>query len=182
MFFQGRKNQIKKWLLFAVILPLIPFSYSFNNNEAADEYAVKAMFVYNFAKYFDWSVINSQQDFVIGVVGNCAITEKLTEISKRKKLLDHTLRVRVVTHPSDVYEMQIVFVPRGNSHMLDKLVPFAKEKNILIITEEKGLLTKGSHINLININGKVRFEMDENNIRESGMKVSKELSSLAVTN
>jgi hypothetical protein len=182
MFLQGRKYKIKKWLLLAVILPVLPLSYSFNKNEAADEYAVKAMFVYNFAKYFDWSALNKRQDFVIGVAGNSSITDKLVELAGRKKLLDHTLKVHVIDHPSDLSGMQIVFIPRGFSHMLEKLVPAAKENSVLIITEEKGSLMKGSHINLMNINGKIRFEMDEKNIRESGMKVSKDLSSLAVTN
>jgi len=49
-----------------------------------------------------------------------------------------------------------------------------------LIAEESGSIKRGAHINLVNINGKMGFEINQSLLKHNGVLFSKEISSLAV--
>ena len=51
---------------------------------------------------------------------------------------------------------------------------------ILVVTEENGLGAKGSNINFIMREGKLAFELNQATLNKQNLKVSNELSRLAI--
>ncbi|MBL0339806.1 MAG: YfiR family protein [Bacteroidetes bacterium] len=163
-----------------VLLPVLSFFYAFRSPIATDEYAVKAMFVYNFTKYFDWSHIESKNDFVISVYGNSTINKYLKEISLRKSINGKNIVIKTIYSASEAIGSQIVFIPENESAILSNLVENSELKSVVLIAEEKNGIKKGGHLNLITIDGKMRFELNETALNRDGINFSKDLVVLAI--
>lgn len=162
-----------------MILPLVSIFSSFRSTTTSDASAVKAMFIYNFTKYFDWSNQNSKDEFVIAVYGNSEVTKYLREIAKRKDVNGKAILIREISSENEAAGASMIFLPEHSGHILQAITSNPKFKSMLIITEEPGSIKKGSHINLINVSGKMKFEMNESLLKNNGVLYSKEISSLA---
>jgi len=167
-------------VILVVLLPLMSLFYSFRSNSSTDSNAVKAMFIYNFTKYFDWSEQITKNEFVIAVYGNSNVTNYLREIAKRKVVNGKTIIVKVISSEKEAVGAQMIFVPEHSGGVLRALSINEKFKSVLLIAEESGSIKRGAHINLVNINGKMGFEINQSLLKHNGVLFSKEISSLAV--
>lgn len=162
-------------------MPFIMLLYGFDNPAATDENAVKAMFIYNFAKYFDWSSVESRPDFVIAVYGNSDVTRYLEQIAQRKKINGKTITIKIIYSPGESAGSQMLFIP-ASTYQSSSVIQSAAAINssVIIISEHKDAFRKGAYINLLNIDGKLRFELNEPLLKNNNIKYSRELSSLSV--
>jgi len=181
------KSQVKRTgsikyahVILVVLLPLMSLFYSFRSNSSTDSNAVKAMFIYNFTKYFDWSEQITKNEFVIAVYGNSNVTNYLREIAKRKVVNGKTIIIKVISSEKEAVGVQMIFVPEHSGGVLRALSINEKFKSVLLIAEESGSIKRGAHINLVNINGKMGFEINQSLLKHNGVLFSKEISSLAV--
>ncbi len=167
-------------VILMVLVPLMMFFSAFRYTTSSDANAVKAMFIYNFTKYFNWTEKNTNNEFVIAVYGNSNVTNFLHEIAKRKEVNGKTIVIRVIKTEQEAIGSNMIFVSEQSSGMLHALSINQKLKSVLLISEESGSIKQGAHINLININGKMRFEINETLLKQNGILFSKEISLLAV--
>ena len=177
-----RKNlmHIRKriWL---VLLMLVMFMlHSFSKPVGTDESAVKAMFIYNFTKYFDWSQLDSKQEFVIGVYGNSDVARYLTEIAYRKTVNGKMIVIKDVNSIADTHGIQMLFISDQSEYFLDVVRKNNLSESFIIISENRNAIRKGSHINLLNADGKLRFELNETGLKTNNIKFSRELALLAI--
>lgn len=163
-----------------MLIALVTLLSSFQGSGVADEYAIKGMFVYNFTKYIDWSNSTQGANFSIAVYGKSAIYQSLQQIASNKKINNKSIVVRQVTHAHEAMDCQIIFIPRTNNPVLHETIEVLGSKGILIITEDKDMALKGSCINIITIDGKIKFELNETAVRRDGLKVASQLESLAI--
>ncbi|MDQ3050457.1 MAG: YfiR family protein [Bacteroidota bacterium] len=161
------------------MVPVILILHGFENPTGRDESAVKAMFVYNFTKYFDWSRIASSNDFVIAVYGQSEIVQYLDEIALRKTVDGKPILIKVITSPEEVRGCQMLFIPENVSRILETFQTYPPANGLVIISESRGALNKGAHINLVNVKGKLQFELNESRMKGNGIKFAKSLSALA---
>ena len=163
-----------------MMLPVIALFYSFRQTTPADEYVVKAMFIFNFTKYIDWSTIQTNSEFVISVYGNSEITTYLEKIAIRKNVNEKQIIIKKVKTFNEAIGSQIIFIPQKSLADISELSGKYKLKCGLIISEGDGAIEKGSHINLLNIQGKIRFELNETALKADKVHYSKELESLSI--
>ena len=149
-------------------------------NEQQDEYVVKAMFVFNFTKYIDWSTIQSNSEFVISVYGNSEITRYLEKIAISKKVNEKQIVIKKVKTFNEAIGSQILFIPQKSIADIPELSGKYKLKCGLIISEGDGAVEKGAHIALLNIQGKIRFELNGTTLKLDRVNYSKELESLSI--
>jgi hypothetical protein len=150
------------------------------NDDLSNESTLKALFVYNFTKHIDWSTINTPNNkFVIVVTGKSDVTNSLISILKNRKIQEKPIEIIESTSLEDIQNAQILFVTRGTSKKLDVNVEKLSGKGILIVTEEARINAQLSCINIIETQGKLSFEINESNIKKSGIKISSQLRSLA---
>ncbi len=143
------------------------------------DYRIHAVFLYNFTKYVQWPPAGQSGDFVIGVVGNAPIYDELTKIPNGKMAGSQKIVVVKFKSADAITNCQILFVP---AHMnFDNVQGKIAGKPVLLITEKPGLAQKGSSINFVIKENKWRFELNENATRQVGLKVSAELTKLAIS-
>ena len=71
-------------------------------------------------------------------------------------------------------------MPTARSAEIAAVMEKINTQSILVVTEEPGLALKGSDINFIIKDGKLAFELNQASVTKQGLKVSNELSRLAI--
>lgn len=138
--------------------------------------------MYNFTKYIQWPESSRSGDFVIGVYGNSAITNELERQVANKIVGSQKIVVKRISSALEGEKCHILFVPNGESNNFEVLQGALKSKPVLVVTEKDGLCKKGSIINFVHQEGRMRFELNQNAALSAGLKVSSQLATMAISN
>jgi len=147
-------------------------------SDEGNEYGVKAMFVYNFTKHVEWPSSANTGVFRIGIVGKSEISDELRKIALQRKVDGKPIEIAAVM-PDDNQVYQLIFVSHNQSQKLEELSKKYAGKGVLIISEEAKRSERAASINLIMLDHKVRFEINQTSVRLAGLKISMALSNLA---
>jgi len=149
-------------------------------DDGKDVSTVKALFVYNFTKYIEWNQHNLQQKFKIGVMGQSDVKDKLVLILKGKKLYNREIEIIEIKNIDEITGCQILYISKNESDKLKQVVDRFAQSELLIVTEDKNMAAKGSCINIVEKEQKMRFEMNDSAIKKAGLKVANQLYELAI--
>ncbi len=139
-----------------------------------------SIFIYNFSKYVKWPDSQKSNVFVIGVYGSSSIYDDLTTMATSKKVNNMPIEVKKFKSAAELDECNILYVPSSESNKIDEIVSSTKGKPILIVTDKPGSATKGAAINFVEVDGKIKFELNQANAESCGLKVASALASLAI--
>ena len=171
---------VKLFRFIALVLLLAPFAaFPQNTGNSGNEYDLKALFIFNFIKYVDWPQAIEAADFKVGVLGQYEILESLRKVSDQKKINNRKIEVEVFVDPDDI-NCQLLFIPRTMSDRLPECINKFSGKGVLIVTEGKNLATRGSSINFVMVENKMKFEINQNAVHKAGLKLSSQLLNLAL--
>ena len=145
----------------------------------AQNYQLHSVYIYSFIKYVEWPDRNSG-DFVIGVYGDSPMTDHLKKMAAAKKAGDQRIVIKEIDDIQKLKGLHILFVPDAKSEEFDVISQNLDGSNTLIITESDGLGQVGSNINFVEKSGKLRFELNRSAMDKQNLKVSSELTKLAI--
>lgn len=175
---------MRKRRTYIILLTVVFFMSSFfqNQKNEAEEYAVKAAFIYNFTKFVEWDKTETSPTFVIGVIGDSPIYKPLQELAATKTINNKKIEVVKCTaqNPSTC-RCQILFVPEATNgkEFQEFISELTVAKNILIISESKGFLNNGSAINFLVTENHIKFEINVGSLHKYNLKASSQLLKLA---
>ena len=138
------------------------------------------MYFFAFSRYVIWPEEYNKGDFEILVLGESQLIEELKALSAAKKVGDRPIKVTKINSISEIRKSNMIFVPIGRSSELAEVISKVNNQPTLIITEEAGLGAKGSHINFIQKDGKLAFELNQASTTKNNLKVSSMLTSMAI--
>jgi hypothetical protein len=165
----------KKTTLIALMLVC---SLGLSNAGTQDEYKFHGMFILNFLRYIQWS--DASQEFVIGILGDASVMPDLERSAATRMVNGKKIVIRRFSRALDLSEeCKLVYIPIEKSDELAQVVSFVGNKS-LIVTAKDGLRQKGSCINFVIKEGKWRFEINEAAAEKARLKISSELSRLAM--
>lgn len=153
------------------------FSFKLANNE--DENTIKALFIYNFTKHVEWPKGKIGDKFIIGVIGNSPVHDKLNQILKDRKVKDLPVEVRRISGTVKIEACDVIFVTKGETSKLKEVSEISDCFGILVITEEKSMAKTGSCINFRQQDDRMKFELNDAEIKKAGLKISTQLYELA---
>jgi hypothetical protein len=168
------------WLLLGLLLPLSVATSGANGAEPPLEKRVKAAFLYKFAGYVDWPAgvfAASDSPLVFGVLGDSSIAEELDRAAGGRSIEARPLRVKRLQAGDDFADVNVLFVATGSA-TADALRA-TDARPMLVVTESESALTKGSVINFIVVDGRVRFEISTAGAEQRGLKLSSRLLAVA---
>lgn len=166
---------MKKTVTFFTILLL------FSSQSFAQVEKYKALFVYNFTKHIEWPQNLKSGDFVIGVIGQKQLTDKLIEVTNGKKVGAQNIVVQTYSSVDEISGCHILIL--GTSNSTPKRVESAVTKagnNTLIVTNGNNMATKGATVNFTIQEGKLKFELNKSNASTRNLKISSYLENLAI--
>lgn len=142
---------------------------------------VKAVFLYNFTKYFEWPDKMKTGTFVIQIVGtNNSLNQELNKMAASKQVGNQKIEIKISSTIDPNLKPQIIYLLNESSDLIKDVSSKYKGKGSLIVTEKNGLIKTGSAINFVVADNKQRFEYSSGNAVKAGLKTSEELKSLAI--
>lgn len=155
---------------------------SFNNLDAQTEELnkYKSLFTFNFVRYIGWPPASKHGDFVIGVVKNPGIANNLKSITATKKFGYQNIVIKEFKKIEEITNCQILYISSTANYSKNHAL-FAEKlmnKNSLIITESNGAINKGSMINFVIKENKLKFEISASNAKRFGLDFSNSLMTM----
>lgn len=179
----GTRPALKILVFFLAVLPAAPGplpSQSPPEPSAYREYDVKAVFLYHFTRYLEWPVPDEGTPFEIAVLGESAIVEPLQTIAATRTVGRRPIRVRAIDRVDALGRPHILFVARPAAGSLRELLKATRGTAILTVGEEEGLAAQGLAVNFVLRDGAVKFEVNEEVLREGGIRPGAQLMKLAI--
>jgi uncharacterized protein DUF4154 len=141
------------------------------------EYQVKAVYLFNFAKFVEWPAEAQNGPLTICVAGQNPFDDVLNETLRGETVNNRPLVSRVIAAPDS--GCHIVFVPQGAAS--SPYLQAARSAPILTVGESHDFISHGGIVNFIIEAGKVRFQIDSKAADRADLRISSHLLRLART-
>jgi hypothetical protein len=141
---------------------------------------IKVVFLHQISKYIQWPVEPSKNGFTIGLYGE--YPEMLSELNKlavEKKHGDQPYIIIQYRNISEIKPCHVLYLTPENNGEISKVMERIKGQNTLLVTDNEGMTKKGSCINFFYEDNKQRFEVSNQNVKQQGLKMSTQLSTIA---
>lgn len=139
----------------------------------------QSAYIFNFSRYIEWPKEFQTGNFVIGVLGiNEGVTTELKKIESSQKVFGRTVEIKVFASVEAITLCPILFIPESQSDKIEAVSAKAA-KGVLIISNKSGGIKKGSAINFVLVDNKLKFELKKATALAKGLKVSPDLEKLA---
>lgn len=145
------------------------------------EYKIKAAFLVNFVKYITFSSakLTELDEIVIGVLGMDPFGSFIDTAVEKITVNGKKIKIRRFLNYKNIDQIHILWVSKSNHLQLNEINRFIESFQILTVSDLASYCERGGMVGLVNIEGKIRFIINEANIKKSGLRVSSRLLRLA---
>jgi hypothetical protein len=150
--------------------------------EVADQYRVKAAFLYNFAKFVEWPSLafkSPADPLVIGVLGKNPFGDALAATVAGKTVEGRAFQVRELADAQQASGCQIVFISSSERKRLKPVFDAIGNSGVLTVGETDNFAAEGGIINFKIESGSVRLQINLEAARKQRIRISPKLLSLA---
>jgi hypothetical protein len=140
---------------------------------------IHVAFINNFMKYIQWPT-DGQSEFVIGVLGNDDVYNTLKNWYDGKAKGAQKIAVKKLGSAAEASSCSLVYLSKNKSRDFEDLKAAINGKHVLTITDGNNLGSKGSCVNFKEVDGKLKFELNQSALEASSLKVSSQLTSIAI--
>ncbi len=145
---------------------------------------IKAVFLYNYTRYFEWPEDKKVGNFVIYVIGkNDNLISELKNLAGKKKVGNQDIEIKnTPTFDASISSHIIYFTPDNSTKLFSEAASKNKNKGALIVSESPGACKSGGSINFIYIENKLKFEYNKQAAVKAGLKTNEDFKALAAAN
>lgn len=147
------------------------------------ENSLKAAFLYKFADYVDWpaeAFPTPDAPITIAVVDDDIVAERLAEMTVDRTAQGRPIAVQRLAADQPVARAHILFVGGGAADRLGALAQRVAGQPVLLVTDTEGALQRGSMINFVIAERRLRFEVALDAAENSGLRLSSRLLAVAL--
>jgi hypothetical protein len=153
-------------------------------DQPIDEYEVKAVFLYNFAKFISWpaeSFVGKGNSIVFCVAGKGRFGHWLDDAVQGKTIDGHSLAVRHISGAGEANACHILFIGSGDDRSWRAGLPEIGKAGVLTVGESDTAAMAGVIVNFVLEGNKVRFDVNLDMADRDKLQISSKLLSLART-
>ncbi len=143
-------------------------------------YEIHAAMLHNFMKHIHWPDESEGGEFVLGVLGENDVFNTMKARYDGQPKGSKKYVIKKLANAAEAATCNVVYLGSSKNKEFENIKAATSGKHILTITDSANLGQKGSCINFKVINEKLKFEMNNASITGAGLKVSSQLSSLAI--
>jgi hypothetical protein len=177
------KHSIKLFSVFIIFIFFvslwIPNGYA--QKKKPGEYEVKAAFLYNFSKFIEWP--DKASSYYSGSFNMCVFGEgplaNALESIQDETIGQKKLVMKHVNALQQAKNCHVLFIGSSEGENLEQIIRALKGMNILLVGDTEGYAQKGVLINFYIEQNKVRFEINVDAVKRSGLRISSKLLNLA---
>lgn len=150
--------------------------------QKAEEYRVKAAFLFNFAKFVEWppQMFKTARDpIAICLVGQNLFGDALNEAVNGKTVDGRTFLVRQISGEQPSAGCQILFVSSSERRRLHIILGEIKTEGVLTVGETDNFASEGGIINFKIEGGRVCLQVNVDAAEQAKLHISSKLLNLA---
>ncbi len=169
------------WLLVALACALSWTSGPVARAGETVEYAVKAAFLYNFAKFASWpedSFAHASAPLQFCALGDAPFG-RAWDALEGKRVRNRSVTVRKLASVRESAGCQLIFVSKDRQAQVRELLEAVESRPVLIVGESEGFCEDGGTINFVIRDGKVRFQINPDAGQRAGIRLGAQLLRLA---
>lgn len=184
-------------IVFRLVLPFCLFSMvwagplpqvSSGAQQAAQEYELKAVYLYNFLQFVQWPesrrTLPKDGPVVVCIIGESPFGEALEALQANVRK-SGMRPVRVINYGAYQEDMNIaachlLFVTSSEKKNFRKIITGLRDAPVLTVADTENFLSSGGMINLVHSNGKIRWTINRSAADRAGLRLSAQLLSIAV--
>jgi hypothetical protein len=145
---------------------------------APGEYQVKAVFLFNFARFVDWpavTFVSSTEPFALCVYGEDPFGADLDAVVRGETVGGRPMVVRRLSSLPQAGQCQIVFIAGSAADELESVVAALGGRAVLTVSDVEGAARRGAMIRMLTVNGKIRLRINLEAVRAARLTVSSNL-------
>ncbi len=168
-----------KYLLTALLV-MVPITARSQSEGDLKEMQVKAAYLYNFTKFIYWNTrADAVEPVTIGLIQADDIA-LLLEDYIRTKAPDSGIRVKKITSlPDDLAACQFVYIDQSQKAILEDILKNIKQSKVLTVSDISGFARHGGMIGFFQEEGRIRVEINLDEVKKSDLEVSAKLVEVA---
>ncbi len=175
------QTHLRVCLTAATLIFLIPLTLNAQNS-SADEYQLKAAFVYNFTRFVEWPASGSNRPgvpFVISVLNEDRLADKIHELVKGEQIGSRPIVVRRLNKKSEIGNCNILYVSGKDASELKDQLSNISRRGVLTVSDAPNFARWGGIIRFFKDENKLRMQINIDEARSSRFGISSKLLSLS---
>lgn len=145
------------------------------------QYDVQAVYLFDFAKFVRWPAAAGQESINLCVAGQRQYADTLQKIVTGEAVDGRPLSVRTIARPEEEAGCGILFIGAVDQDRMDAMLAAGTGKPMLTVSDAPGFLDHGGMIQFLVLQNRVRFSVNLNAVRQSGLSLDSELLKVAVS-
>jgi hypothetical protein len=169
-------------LFFALLLSGVP--QPAHAQSSADEYKVKAAFLFHFAQFLAWpsSTLNVRDPSLnLCIFDDEPRRQELQSTIEGKPIGTRVFHVRLISQPQEIQGCNILFLSRDEARRQSAILKSLRGMPVLTVGETSNFLSDGGMIRFHLEEGKVRFDINRAAAESSHLEISSRLLLLATS-
>lgn len=153
------------------------------NAQDVTEPALKAAFIYNFARFTTWpSDLPATDSFVICVLGDAAVSDALARAVAGRQLMERPIAVTPVAAAAPKRGCRILYVSGVPVRAAADVVGDLRDEPVLTISNIEGFASAGGMTQFFFEHGQLRFRIHNESAKRAGLLISSKLLIMARPN
>lgn len=134
----------------------------------------------NFARGMQWPEKKTGGNFVIGVLEYPPLAAELGATTASTRIGSQKIEIREFLRPEEVDGCHMLFIPAYKARTLPAVLNKIGLQPTLIITNKIDCARKGSGVNFLLVEGKLKYEINCGSIERRGMKISANVKRMGI--
>lgn len=147
------------------------------------EYQVKAVYLYNFGRFVDWSATlpaAKGDSFAVCVMGQDPFGRTLDSTLAGELIDERKVVAKRISRPQDAATCQVLFISSSEDGRLKDILPLLDKLKVLTVSDMPRFSERGGMIQFVLEKDKIRFEVNLTNTERAGLNLSSELLKVAI--
>jgi len=152
-------------------------------NAQTGEYTVKAAFLERITRFVEWpeetAIADTTKSFVLGIIGENPFGPVLGQLYDTQKIKNKVVEIRPVSKKSEIENCHLLFIAHSKEKELADILSETKNKPVLTVGDTGGFAERGVLVNFTVSDNKIKLEINETAVRESGLLINYRLFAVA---
>jgi hypothetical protein len=148
------------------------------------EYAVKATYLYNFARFVEWPAkvtAGNNEPFTICVLGKDPFGASLDSTIAGEAIDGRSVLAKRISKPQDALNCRVLFISSSEDAQLIEILATLEKTSVLTVSDMSQFTTRGGMIQFVDDANRVRFEVNLTVAERAGLTLSSELLKVAIS-
>ncbi len=145
---------------------------------ATDEYRVKAVFLFNFARFVDWPAVTFGGDsapFALCVYGDDPFGPDLDAVVDGASIAGRPMVVRRLHALENVTGCQIVYIAASADRDFESVLAALAHRPTLTVSDLEGAARRGAMVRMLTVGGHVRLRINLDAVHAAHLTLSSNL-------